>query len=44
MGRLSALPYDRMCRRVELESLGGWRQDLLASLAGEVLEVAPGPD
>ncbi|NNG17089.1 MAG: class I SAM-dependent methyltransferase [Gemmatimonadales bacterium] len=42
MGRLSALLYDRMCRRVELETLGGWRRDLLAPLSGEVLEIGSG--
>ena len=42
MGRLSALLYDRMCRRVEQTTLGGWRRDLLASLAGEVLEIGAG--
>lgn len=42
MGRLSALLYDRMCRQVEQATLGEWRRDLLASLAGEVLEIGAG--
>lgn len=42
VGRLSALFYDRMCRRVERETLGEWRRDLLAPLSGEVLEIGSG--
>ena len=42
MGRLSALIYDRMCRKVEQATLGEWRRDLLASLVGEVLEIGAG--
>ena len=42
VGRLTALLYDRMCRRLEEVTLSEWRRDLLAPLSGEVLEIGAG--
>ncbi len=42
MSRLLAFVYDRLMRVTEEACLAGWRADLLAGLAGDVLEIGAG--
>ena len=42
MGWLMAKVYDRFMRGAEAKHLGGWRDEALAPVAGEVLEIGAG--
>lgn len=42
MSRLFSLVYDRLTKPMEEACLGGWRSELLAGVAGAVLEIGAG--